>query len=97
MIVISFQISHRLVFGAASFELAPAPKLLGSSVIGVSLEASIPKVGAQVSVHPGRPENISGSIQDAKFSVLSKAVGLSPFKLSTHAKNSFSHSFRIEK
>lgn len=48
-------------------------------------------------MHPGRPENISGSIQDAKFSVLSKAVGLSPFKFSTHAINSFSHSLRIEK
>ena len=77
------------MFGAASFELAPAPKLLGSSVIGVSLEASIPKVGAQVSVHPSNPENTGTSIQLSNASVLFKAVEVS--SLSTQALKASSH------
>ena len=81
-----------LVSGWGSAEFTPTPQLEFAVSVGVSLVLIMAKVGAHSLVQPDSPENISGSIQDAKFLVLSKAVGLSPFRLSTHAINSFSHS-----
>ena len=77
-----YSILQMLVAGWASAKSTPVPQLI------------IAKVGAHSLVQPDNPENISGSIQDAKFLVLSKAVGLFPYRFSTHAINSFSHSWK---
>ena len=67
----------------------PAPKLSNSTVVGISLEANIPKVGAHSSVHSSKPLKTSASMQLSKASTLSNAVfGL---LLATQSKKAASH------
>ena len=85
-----YAISQWLVAGFEAASLDPAPKVVGLAVIGFSLAANMPKVGAQSTVQPDSPENIPASMHVPKASVCFIPVDVS--SPATQATNAVSHS-----
>ena len=85
-----YSISQWLVAGFELASLDPAPKFSTSSLVGFSLAANMPNVGAQSTVQPDSPENISTSMHVAKASVCFIPVDVS--SPATQATNAVSHS-----
>ena len=85
-----YSISQWLVAGFELASLDPAPKFSTSSLVGFSLAANMSNVGAQSTVQPDSPENISTSMHVAKASVCFIPVDVS--SPATQATNAVSHS-----
>ncbi len=85
-----YSISQWLVAGFKLASLDPAPKLLTSAVVGFSLAANMPNVGAQSTAQPDSPENIPESMHVSKAWVCFIPVEVS--SPATQATNEVSHS-----
>ena len=69
-----FYASQILLDGLSEAVPDPAPKLSYSNVVGISLEASMAKVGAHSSLQSSNPLNLVASIQVWNASTLSSAL-----------------------
>ena len=70
----NFYASQILLDGLSEAVPDPAPKLSYSNVVGISLEASMAKVGAHSSLQLSNPLNLFASMQVWKASTLSSAL-----------------------